>query len=605
MFEKLGKFHIKRVLGQGAMGEVYLGEDPSIGREVAIKTILPSAAQGAEAKDRFEREAKAAGALNHPNLVTIYEFGEDQGVLYIAMELVPGHDLQDLLQEQSLTQTEVLEILAQVCDGLDFAHRQGVVHRDIKPTNIRVQRDGKKLRAKVMDFGVARVANSDMTATGMVMGTVSYMAPEYIRSGKPDPRSDLFAVGVILYEALSGRKPFSGDTTPTILYKIVNDPPDPIDLSILQGISPLVRSVLDQGLSKDPDTRYQTGEAFAKALRAVKDPTWQGIVPEATSMVQSSSSTASAPMAAAPTSMLPTATGLGLGGTSQASPAFIVPPTEIMAAGPVTPPLLPPRPVPPPKSGSGALVTLLVAGAVIVALLGGGGFMGWRWWQARQGQTDQSTVAQSTNSPDLHPTSGSGETIAPAGNTATPTTPATPNAPTSPELNPASPDPVERMTRGIKTPQRPQQVQRPGEPFRPFENAGASPQAPNVSSREAVPSGPFSPERLSTLSMAEHIALSNSTMSEATALAESNPSKALDGLRNAIAANPRNSRAYAWALVISYNSGRYDEVKTLYRQARRRGLSLSELEAGNARLKTILDNESFNHRIPGGLEGNE
>ena len=133
MFEKLGKFHIKKILGQGAMGEVYLGEDPSIGREVAIKTILPSAAQGDEAKERFAREAKAAGALNHPNLVTIYEFGEDQGVLYIAMELVPGHDLQELLQDQSLTQTEVLEVLSQVCDGLDFAHRQGVVHRDIKP----------------------------------------------------------------------------------------------------------------------------------------------------------------------------------------------------------------------------------------------------------------------------------------------------------------------------------------------------------------------------------------------------------------------------------------------------------------------------------------
>ena len=264
MFEKLGKFHIKKILGQGAMGEVYLGEDPSIGREVAIKTILPSAAQGDEAKERFAREAKAAGALNHPNLVTIYEFGEDQGVLYIAMELVPGHDLQELLQDQSLTRIEVLEVLGQVCDGLDFAHRQGVVHRDIKPTNIRVQRDGKKLRAKVMDFGVARVANSDMTATGMVMGTVSYMAPEYIRSGKPDPRSDLFAVGVMLYEALSGRKPFSGDTTPTILYKIVNEAPEPIDLSMLQGISPLVRSVLDKGLSKDPDTRYQTGGSLCK-----------------------------------------------------------------------------------------------------------------------------------------------------------------------------------------------------------------------------------------------------------------------------------------------------------------------------------------------------
>ena len=200
MFEKLGKFEIKRVLGNGAMGEVYLGVDPSIGREVAIKTILPAAAQGGEAKERFAREARAAGVLNHPNLVTIYEFGEDQGVLYIAMELVKGHDLEELLQEQSLTRSEVLEVLAQVCDGIGFAHRQQIVHRDIKPSNVRVQRDGKRLHAKVMDFGVAKISNSDMTATGMVMGTVSYMAPEYIRTGKPDPRSDLFDVFGIQHE---------------------------------------------------------------------------------------------------------------------------------------------------------------------------------------------------------------------------------------------------------------------------------------------------------------------------------------------------------------------------------------------------------------------
>ena len=274
MFEKLGKFEIKRVLGQGAMGEVYLGTDPSIGRDVAIKTILPSAATGKEAKERFAREAKAAGVLNHPNLVTIYEFGEDQGVLFIAMEYVRGHDLEELMREQALTRSESLEILAQLCDGLAFAHQNHIVHRDIKPSNVRVFRDGKRLQAKVMDFGVARVGNSDMTATGMVMGTVSYMAPEYIRTGKPDPRSDLFAVGVMLYEALSGRKPFSGDTTPTILYKIVNEPPEPIDLSQIQGISPAIRSVLDRSLDKDPDQRYQTADELARALRAAKDPTW-------------------------------------------------------------------------------------------------------------------------------------------------------------------------------------------------------------------------------------------------------------------------------------------------------------------------------------------
>jgi len=594
MFEKLGKFHIKKVLGQGAMGEVYLGEDPSIGREVAIKTILPSAVQGDEANERFAREAKAAGVLNHPNLVTIYEFGEDQGVMYIAMELVPGHDLQELLQDQSLTRTEVLEVLAQVCDGLDFAHRQGIVHRDIKPSNIRVQRDGKKLRTKVMDFGVARVANSDMTATGMVMGTVSYMAPEYIRSGKPDPRSDLFAVGVMLYEALSGRKPFSGDTTPTILYKIVNEPPEPIDLSMLQGISPMIRSVLDQGLSKDPDTRYQTGEAFAKALRAVKDPTWQGVVPEATAVLQSGAAAVPALSSVAPTTVLPA-------GTAQGTLVSGPPPTEIMAAGPVTPPVLPQRNAPPPpsKSGSGALVTLLVAGAVVLALLAGGGFMGWRWWQAKQGQ---STVAQDSTSPDPRATAGSASTTATAGD---PNASAAPATPASPEPMSASPNPAERIAAGTRSSPKSLPSQRQGEPFQPSPNSGVSQQTPNESPREATPSGPFSPERLSALSAAEHKSLSNSTMSEANALAGSNPPKALEGLRNAIAANPYNSKAYAWAMVIAYNNGRFGEMKSFYRQARRNGFSLSLLEAENTQLKTILDNEEFNHRIPGGLEGNE
>ncbi len=574
MFEKLGKFHIKKVLGQGAMGEVYLGEDPSIGREVAIKTILPSAAQGDEAKERFEREAKAAGALNHPNLVTIYEFGEDQGVMYIAMELVPGHDLQELLADQSLTQTEALEVLGQVCDGLDYAHRQGVVHRDIKPSNIRVQRDGKKLRAKVMDFGVARVANSDMTATGMVMGTVSYMAPEYIRSGKPDPRSDLFAVGVILYEALSGRKPFNGDTTPTILYKIVNEAPEPIDLSILQGISPLVRSVLDKGLSKDPDTRYQTGEAFAKALRAVKDPTWQGVLPEATAVMQSGAAASPAPID--PTAILPS-------GTAQRIPSP-VPPTAGVAAGPITPPALPSRPAPAPssKSGSGALVALLVAGVAVLAILGGGGFMGWHWWQARQVQP---AVAQEASPAELHAA-------------ATSTAPLTPTSSTTPEMKPALPDATGRTGAGIKAPQKPNAFSQPSA------NPEAA-QAPSAPPREAEPSGPFSPENLSNLSAAQHISLSNSTMSEATAMASSNPTKALEGLRNAIAADSRNARAYAWAMVIAYNNGRYGEMRTFYHRARRNGFSLSQLEAANSQLKTVLDNESFNHRIPGGLEGNE
>jgi eukaryotic-like serine/threonine-protein kinase len=262
------------------MGEVYLGLDPAIDREVAIKTILPSSSQKEEAKRRFAREARAAGVLNHPNIVTIYEFGEDQDLLYIAMERVKGQDLEELIRLQTLTHGEILEVLAQVCDGLEFAHRHGVIHRDIKPSNIRVLRDGRRLLVKVMDFGVARLDNAEMTATGTVVGTVSYMAPEYISAGKPDARSDLFAIGVTLYECISGRKPFGGDTAPTILYKIVHEAPDPIDLSHLDGISPAVRVLLDRALAKNPAQRFETAEELGRALRAAKDPTWRGPVPE-------------------------------------------------------------------------------------------------------------------------------------------------------------------------------------------------------------------------------------------------------------------------------------------------------------------------------------
>ena len=195
MLTRLGKFDILRLLAQGSMGDVYVGRDPIIGREVAIKVIQASAAAGPEARERFAREARAAGALNHPNIVTIHEMGEEQGVLYLAMELVKGEDLGTLIRAGTLVPRDILEVLAQVCDGLAVAHRHQVLHRDVKPSNIRVVWDGRALQAKVLDFGVAKIFNSDTTDEGKVYGTVNYMAPEYLQSGRADARSDLFAVG--------------------------------------------------------------------------------------------------------------------------------------------------------------------------------------------------------------------------------------------------------------------------------------------------------------------------------------------------------------------------------------------------------------------------
>jgi serine/threonine-protein kinase len=560
MFEKLGKFDIKRVLGSGAMGEVYLGVDPSIGREVAIKTILPSAAQGGEAKERFAREARAAGVLNHPNLVTIYEFGEDQGVLYIAMEYVRGHDLEELLQEQSLTRSECLEILAQVCDGLGFAHRQQIVHRDIKPTNVRVHRDGKRLHAKVMDFGVAKISNSDMTATGMVMGTVSYMAPEYIRTGKPDPRSDLFAVGVMLYESLSGRKPFAGDTTPTVLYKIVNEAPDPIDMEKLRGISPSIRTVLDRSLCKNPDERFQTAEDLAKALRAAKDPTWAGQIDDATALLHAAAPTAPvrppAPETTLQTVQIPV------------PPPPVVAPTPIPALSPAI------RPVPRPSGGGKGLWIGL--GALVLAGVGGGA-----WWFLRS-----PAPAPLVSLEDPKP-----EQPAPPVETKSSKTPASSQGSATP-------------TQARLPVTMPKQV--PPEPPRPDARIEARPEPSRPStSRPAEPKvidqpDLYQPEKLEKQQVYERRNLGNVSLSEAIQLADSQPDKSVQGFRQAIKADPTNVNAHAWLAVVLYDQGRTGEFVQELREARRQGI-LGQMAGRNLRFKSVLNQARFNRKLPADL----
>lgn len=275
MLTRLGKFDILRLLAQGSMGDVYVGRDPIIGREVAIKVIQASASAGPEARERFAREARAAGALNHPNIVTVHEMGEEQGVLYLAMELVKGEDLGTLIRAGTLAPRDILEVLAQVCDGLAVAHRHQVLHRDIKPSNIRVVWDGKALQAKVLDFGVAKIFNSDTTDEGKVYGTVNYMAPEYLQSGRADARSDLFAVGVVLYEALSGIPPFDGPSPGSVIYRLLHETPPPLLPTAFQGISRDVQALLFCALAKDPARRFQVAEDLSAALREARDPAWR------------------------------------------------------------------------------------------------------------------------------------------------------------------------------------------------------------------------------------------------------------------------------------------------------------------------------------------
>nr|WP_320132797.1 right-handed parallel beta-helix repeat-containing protein [uncultured Holophaga sp.] len=272
MRESIGKFQIRELIGKGAMGEVYLCTDPILGREVAVKTILPGTAFGDEAQARFEREARATGSLNHPNIVTVYEFGEDQGLHYLAMEYVRGEDLESLIRSGRLTRAQLLELVAQVCEGLGFAHARGIVHRDIKPANVLVA-EGPRPLAKLMDFGVALISQSDLTQKGVWMGTVNYMAPEYLDTGKATPGSDLFAIGVVLYEIVTGgRKPFTGETVTTVLNAILRAEPAPIAAEEVQDLPPGTLDVVKKALARDPGDRYGSAEELAEAIRRALKP---------------------------------------------------------------------------------------------------------------------------------------------------------------------------------------------------------------------------------------------------------------------------------------------------------------------------------------------
>ena len=267
--ERLGKYEIRGALGKGAMGVVYRGFDPHIERQVAIKTIRKDMVDpdlAVQYMARFKNEARAAGRLHHPNIVGVYEYGEDADVTFIAMEYVDGVGLRDYLHAQPKFEFAQLNaLIVQVLDALDFAHAKGVVHRDIKPSNLIVTKQGQ---LKVADFGVARIDTSNLTTAGMVIGTPSYMSPEQCRGLEADPRSDLWSVGVVLYELLTSEKPFRG-TVETIAYKICHeDPPPPSKLCAYRLPSDVDR-LLATALAKAPADRFQSARAFQDGLRAV------------------------------------------------------------------------------------------------------------------------------------------------------------------------------------------------------------------------------------------------------------------------------------------------------------------------------------------------
>ena len=271
MMSQLGRYEVIRELGQGAMGIVYQAKDPLIDRVVAIKTINLGLAQ--EGKDeyegRFYQEARAAGRLNHPNIVTIYDVGKSDDIAYIAMEFLQGRELRDIMNDKGLLPVDhVLDITAQVASGLAYAHEYGIVHRDVKPSNIMVIRDG---HVKITDFGIARMASSAVrTQTGMVLGSPKYMSPEQVMGKEIDQRSDIFSLGVMLYEMLTGQSPFNGDNVNAIMYQTLNAVP-PAPNSVNDVVPEMLNFIVAKALAKNLDDRYQNAKDFAADLRACRE----------------------------------------------------------------------------------------------------------------------------------------------------------------------------------------------------------------------------------------------------------------------------------------------------------------------------------------------
>ena len=269
---KAGRYELREELGRGAMGVVYRAHDPVIGRDVAVKTMhLSEAGTGMSREEligRFQTEARAAGLLTHPNIVVVYDAGEEEGIFYITMELVEGRSLQTMLDAQQLFPLpRIMKLMEQVCSALDFAHQRNVVHRDIKPANLMLTADDT---VKITDFGTAKIIQFGTAQTSHVMGTPSYMSPEQVKGKPVDGRSDIFSLGVILYELMTGEKPFPGENITTVIYKIINEepiPPRSLDSSIHPGLS----AVITHALAKDPTARFQNCQELLDALKNYRD----------------------------------------------------------------------------------------------------------------------------------------------------------------------------------------------------------------------------------------------------------------------------------------------------------------------------------------------
>jgi serine/threonine-protein kinase len=389
--EIAGRYQVVQKLGAGAFGTVYKAKDRILGRMVAIKTIrlegLAAAAAGLdELMRRFKQEAQVAAQLKHPSIVTIYDIGEENDLSYLAMEFIDGVGLDKVIAaEGRLPAERAASLAAQVADALDFAHRNHVVHRDIKPANIMIEAGD---RVKVTDFGIAKPLDSGehLTVTGSLLGTPSYMSPEQARGGALDGRSDLFAVGCILYEMVTGKKAFRGESITALIFKIITEDPTPVrelDPQVPEG---LIR-IIAKALAKTPEARYQTGKELVDDLLSLTRP---GTIPTLRQIELPTVVPGSEPTAMATVSTAPTAAG-------PASATRVTPPTRVSPPVSVSPP--PPKPAPPrvaapPRPAvaprrSGSLA--VVIGLLVV--LAGGGAAAWYFLVHKKAATEGTSTA--------------------------------------------------------------------------------------------------------------------------------------------------------------------------------------------------------------------
>ncbi len=400
---KIGRYVVQGELGRGAMGIVYRAQDPAIGRTVAVKTIrigqFNDEREIKHVQDRMMREAQAAGILSHNNIVTIYDIQHDEGTAFIFMEFVDGDTLEKmLLTESPIDKQVILRILHQAAEALDYAHQRGIIHRDVKPANIMVRKDGV---AKIADFGIARMQSHSLTQTGQILGTPNYMSPEQI-SGKPvDGRADQYSLAVMLYEVLTGEKPFVADSLPTLLFRVVSEMPQPAP-RLNPTLSTTIDEVLQRALAKNPDDRFPTCLDFMRTLEQACQaaPGWTTQI-RGGGLTQPTHAAVPAPQPAPKQVVLPHQETVAAKPAPAPQPAPVAPVQQQQPQQPQPQPAQP-KPIQPAPPKPAINMTAIVAVAVGAALIGAIG-IGYKLSSDKRNQAPQNQPA-TPDAPPVTPT---------------------------------------------------------------------------------------------------------------------------------------------------------------------------------------------------------